>query len=64
MNNVKDMVLGILKNNSNPIFANLIDMAQKGDAKGVEDFARNMMKEQGRDFDKEMNDFKNMFNQK
>lgn len=63
MNNVKDMVLGILKNNSNPIFANLIDMAQKGDAKGVEDFARNMMKEQGRDFDKEMDSFKNMMSQ-
>lgn len=62
--NIKQMVMNMLKNNSNPIFANLIDMAEKGDSKGVETFARNMMKEQGRDFDKEMNDFKNMFNQK
>ena len=62
--NIKQMVMNMLKNNSNPIFSNLIDMAEKGDSKGVETFARNMMKEQGRDFDKEMNDFKNMFNQK
>ena len=62
--NIKQAVMNMLKNNSNPIFANLIDMAEKGDSKGVETFARNMMKEQGRDFDKEMNDFKNMFNQK
>jgi hypothetical protein len=64
MNNVKQAVLSMLKNNANPIFANLIDMAEKGDSKGVENFARNMMKEQGRDFDKEINDFRNMFNKK
>ena len=41
-------------NNSNPILLNLIQMAQKGDNLGVENFARNYLKEQGRDFDAEM----------
>ena len=61
MNGAKQMVLNMLKNNSNPIFANLIDMAEKGDSQGVENFARNMLKEQGKDFDKEFGNFQNMF---
>lgn len=44
-------------NNSNPMTNNLIEMAKKGDSKGVENFARNLMKEQGRDFDKEFSEF-------
>lgn len=62
--NIKQIVMGMLKNNSNPIFANLIEMAEKGDSKGVENFARNYFKEQGKDFDKEMKQFQNMLNQK
>lgn len=62
--NIKQMIMNMLKNNSNPIFANLIDMAEKGDSQGVENFARNYCKEQGRDFDKEIKSFQNMFNQK
>lgn len=62
--NPKNIVMNMLKNNSNPIFANLIEMANKGDTKGLEQFARNYMKEQGKDFDKEFNDFKSMFNGK
>lgn len=59
--NFKQMVLGMLKNNSNPIFANLVQMAEKGDTQGLENFARNYCKEQGRDFDKEVTNFQNMF---
>ena len=62
--NPKDMAMKMLSQNNNPIFKNLIDMANKGDTKGVENFARNYMKEQGKDFDKEFNDFKSMFNGK
>lgn len=58
--NIKQMVMNMLKNNSNPIFANLIGMAQNNDVKGIENFARNFYKEQGKDFDKEFNEFKNM----
>lgn len=48
-------------NVQNPMIGNLISMAEKGDTKGVEDFARNIFKEKGRDFDKEFTDFKNSF---
>ena len=60
----KNIVMNMLKNNTNPIFANLIEMANKGDTKGLEQFARNYMKDNGRDYDKEFNDFKSMFNGK
>lgn len=46
---------------NNPIINNLIMMAQNGDTQGVENFARNIMKEKGRDFDKEFYNFKNNF---
>ena len=62
--NPKNMVMNMLKGNTNPIFANLIEMANKGDTKGLEQFARNYMKDNGRDYDKEFNDFKSMFNGK
>ena len=54
----------IENNNPNPMFKNLIGMAEKGDTQGVETFARNLFKEQGRDFDKEYSQFKNTFNLK
>ena len=60
----KDMAMKMLSQNNNPIFKNLIDMANKGDTKGVENFARNYMKSQGKDFDQEFNNFKSMFNRK
>lgn len=62
--NVKQMVMNALKNNSNPIFSNLITMAEKGDTQGVENFARNYCKEMGRDFDKEFGIFQNMMNKR
>ena len=62
--NPKNIVMNMLKKNTNPIFANLIEMANKGDTKGLEQFARNYMKDNGRDYDKEFNDFKSMFNGK
>jgi hypothetical protein len=52
---------GIVKRitGNNPIFSNLVNMADKGDNKGVETFARNFLKEKGMDYDKEMANFKN-----
>lgn len=46
---------------NNPVINNLIKMGKEGNTQGIENFARNMMKEQGRDFDKEFSEFKNMF---
>lgn len=48
-------------NKNNPIFGNLINMAQSGNLKGVENFARNLFKEKGRDFDKEFSEFMSNF---
>lgn len=62
--NPKNIVMNMLKNNTNPIFANLIEMANNNDTKGLEQFARNYMKDNGRDYDKEFNEFKSMFNRK
>ena len=61
MNNVRQMVMKMLKNNSNPIFANLVNLAEQNNTKELENFARNYCKEQGRDFDKEFANFQNMF---
>lgn len=59
--NIKELVLGMLKNNSNPIFSNLLQMAEKNDVQGLENFARNFCKERNCDFDKEIKNFQNMF---
>ena len=45
----------------NPMARNIIDMAQKGDAEGIEQMGRNIAKEKGIDFDKAFSDFKNQF---
>ena len=46
---------------NNPILNNVMNMAQTGDTKGVETFARNICKQRGLDFDEEFNKFKNNF---
>ena len=45
----------------NPMAKNVIDMAQKGDFQGIEQFGRNIAKEKGIDFDKAFADFKKQF---
>ena len=45
----------------NPMIANLMKMANSGNTSGVENFARNMFKEKGRDFDKEFSEFRSKF---
>lgn len=62
--NPKEAVINMIKSNNNPMLKNLVEMAEKGDTKGVENFARNFYKEQGKDFDQEFNNFKSMFNGK
>ena len=57
----KDIAISILKNNSNPMLSNLIDMVNKGDTKGIEEFARNICKEKNIDFNKDFTDFMNNF---
>jgi formate dehydrogenase maturation protein FdhE len=59
--NPKEAVINMVKSNNNPMVKNLVEMAEKGDNQGVEKFARNIFKEQGRDFDSEKNQFMNNF---
>ena len=46
----------------NPMIKNLMNMMKSGNSQGVEEFARNLFKERGRDFDKEFSEFKKNFN--
>ena len=45
----------------NPMMNNLIQMAKSGNMQNVENFARNLFREQGRDFDAEFAEFKKTF---
>ena len=51
---------GIVKQlaGNNPMLENLINMAEKGDNQGIENFARNVLKERGLDYDEEFKKFK------
>lgn len=59
--NPKEAVLNAVKGNNNPMIKNIVEMAEKNDIKGLENFTRNIMKEQGRDFDSEVNEFMKYF---
>ncbi len=55
------LMKNFLGNNPNPMIQNLVNMAEKGDSKGVENFARNICKEKGIDFDKSFPEFMQTF---
>lgn len=61
MKSPKEAVINMVKSNNNPMIKNLVEMAEKGNTEGVESFARNLFKEQGRDFDKEFGEFTKNF---
>lgn len=54
--NPKELVMQML-GNQNPMFNNLINMAQENNVSSLENFARNVCKEKGLDFEKEMSNF-------
>ena len=56
-------MLNLLQSRSqeNPMFANLLSLAQSGNTQEIEKIARNIVSEKGMDFDKEFNSFKQMF---
>lgn len=54
-------MMGNSKVMSNPMAKNIINMAQKGDLKGIEQFGRNIAKEKGIDFDQAFDQFRNQF---
>lgn len=59
MKNPQQAVLQMLSNNTNPNAQNVLKMVQNGDYKGIEQFARNVVSEQGKDFDTEISNFRN-----
>lgn len=60
---LNEMMIKMVTNN-NPIIMNLFTMLKKGDEKGVENFARNLCKEKGIDFDKDFTEFKKNFSER
>ena len=61
MNMDKLKMLMMNKLSNNPMFRDLIQKAQRGDKQSVENFARNICKERGIDFDKEFANFMSNF---
>ena len=61
--NPQQMVMNMLQQNArgNPIFANILSLAQNGNTQEIENIVRNMARERGIDFDKEFNSFRQMF---
>ena len=59
--NPMSMLQSVIMNNSNPILANAIQLAQNGDKEGVEKIARNICKDRGIDYDKEISKFAQSF---
>ena len=57
----KDTVINIVKTNNNPMVKNLVEMAEKGQNDKIEEFARNLFREQNRDFDQEFGEFMKNF---
>ena len=61
--NPQAFVMNVLQQDAqkgNPIAVNLIQMINSGDSRGIEQVARNIAKEKGIDFAKELNRFKQM----
>lgn len=58
--NPQQLLLSILEGQakSNPMSANLLELAKKGDSASIEQIARNLCSAKGIDFDKEFSSFK------
>ena len=61
--NPQQLMIGILEGgaSTNPIMGNLLTMAKENRTAEIEQFARNLAKEQGIDFDKEFSQFKKKY---
>lgn len=59
-NNPEQFVMMMLQNGAknNPVFANILQLAQNRNYQGVENVVKNLAKQRGIDFDKEFNNFR------
>lgn len=61
--NPQQLVMSVLNQRAqeNPMFANMLKLANTNDTKRLEQIARNLAKERGMDFDKEFANFRQIF---
>lgn len=61
--NPQQFMLNVMQeqSNNNPVITNLLSLAKANKTEDIEKIARNLLKEQGKDFDKEFANFKQMF---
>lgn len=61
--NPQQFMINIMQEQSsnNPVMTNLLSLAKANKTEDIENIARNLLKEQGKDFDKEFANFKQMF---
>ena len=57
-----NQIMGNQKMMNNPMIKNTVNMAQKGDVKGIEQMARNLCKEKGLNADEVFNQIKSKMN--
>ncbi len=57
-----NQIMGNQQMMNNPMIKNTVNMAQKGDAKGIEQMARNVCKEKGLNADEVFNQIKSKMN--
>lgn len=64
--NPQEVIFGMLKRQAgnNPVLNNALNMAEKGDSKGIEQLARNLCKENGVNPDDAMRQIKSQFGMK
>lgn len=59
--NPQQIAMQFLQNKQNPMIQNWINLAQQGKTEELENIARNIVKQQGRDFDAEFRAFRQQF---
>lgn len=64
--NPQQMIMNMMKQNAgnNPVLNNALNMAEKGDMKGIEQLARNLCNEKGINPDDAFNQIKGQFGMK
>ena len=60
--NPQQFVMNMLKQNQNPMATQLMQMVKNGNTNQIEQFARNICKERGMDFDKSFVEFMKQIN--
>ena len=61
--NPQQLLINVLESNmkGTPMGDNLINLAKSGNVQGIEEFARNYVKQNGKDFDQEFSAFRQNF---